>query len=638
MRCTLLLLMLSLSLGLQGCSTNGQPSAANRPSLDFKKADLPNPAELPARAPSAVPQPCPIQDGAAYDSSRPSNRVQVNAAALDFQPGNAPGQFSLGTSAYAIYSFDVSNFLGSPVLHSIWSSAPAAGTAWVGFANFTQQRWDWVALDAGGSADMPSLPDYILSGNTLYAVLLVGGTGNATLDLLFLGDPMLCDALIAPSTVELNSTLHFNGGFVPGETITQWEWDVEGDSVYESLQPGALDATFNFGSGDFHPALRVQTAEGNSYTASTTVHVVGGPHNWVVSEVCLPASADESFSHPQLAVIGGRPALGYIYSFNGNEVTQAYKQLQIRRADAPVPTAWLDPLSPDTISLDMTRLYALEDYYGRAAVLLQDPLSGNLVFCITSDTMLSSWIEPIYLPSSLGSERCADMARIGNEIAIARITGNGRFIILYSAPPPFFSLTSEANQLPQGGLVGGLSYTELALAEINGRAAIASSIDSSGSYSVSYARATDAHGSAPWDLDVYAHGTFSLSPCLAPSAAGGKPLIAASDGNNSFYSYSSVADGGVAADWTMGDPVLDTSRWIDLGPDGGGLPQCLVNQSSGGNAVGVNWISGVVNSYEEIDHNFLGLGDRCVVTTCEGTPIVAYEDPTTGGIKVAVLF
>lgn len=245
---------------------------------------LPLPSQLPRD--TSTTQPEFFLNGTYIDSSFGSSHnvttIGAPANAVIFEPNFDAGIDSgLTGAAYAGYSFNTRGELnGNTQMRLNWhSELQHPNNLFVGIANFSHNAWDWytylgginTVIDLGAKyADCQS-PD-----GTIFVVVLFIGHGSAALDNLLLGEPVFYISTYAdPDNADtvLNTTIHA-GLFVQGSTISHYDYDFEGDGIWDVQY--SLDATIAHTysvHGIYHPKVRGTTALSTTAVGTTTVYV-----------------------------------------------------------------------------------------------------------------------------------------------------------------------------------------------------------------------------------------------------------------------------------------------------------------------------------------------------------------------------
>lgn len=278
-------LLASLLLMLTSCG--GQSAAPGQPAAPQGGLQLllPAPSQLrTARFTLAEG----AADGADYDPLKPNNRVSVAANDGIFAPSTAINPSPTGL-AYAIYDFHLPNYAGELVdLDFDWTSAPAAGSAFIGLANFGSDRWHWIPLPADNSLSFPGIAQYRNPADHLYLAVAVSGTVPATLTFIQLSMQQAPEALLTSDvdsgTAPLTVSFDASGSSDSDGSIVSYEWDFNGDSNF--TQTVEEVAAFNTATpapvtydnpGSYNVQVRVTDDDGKSDLATLQINVTLSP-------------------------------------------------------------------------------------------------------------------------------------------------------------------------------------------------------------------------------------------------------------------------------------------------------------------------------------------------------------------------
>ena len=169
-----------------GCAGPHTPSNSPTPQTGFPL--LPAPAELARR--TAFTEGGLVNEGAYYESALPMQRVSTAGTDANFIPTSdgAPG------IAFAVYSFGAEDYNRDLNLRFTWAQLPQTGRLWVGLANFSTNRWEWLHpsdVNVVGFKHLANHTGPAAAGYPLYCVVCLTGGGGpfAVLDRVRLGVP-----------------------------------------------------------------------------------------------------------------------------------------------------------------------------------------------------------------------------------------------------------------------------------------------------------------------------------------------------------------------------------------------------------------------------------------------------------------
>jgi hypothetical protein len=251
---------------------------------------LPRPADLPL-APAApragsLTEADILRQGAQYEAGLAHDRVTAAAPLAVFSPAFAPAGSGLDGCAYAIYRFQLSGYDREPLLRLSWDAPPPAGALYLGLANFASDRWDWQQPASSAQLELAALAPYTAGDGSFYVAVLLLGDQPASLTSLRLGEAypvavLEADALSgeAPLLVSFDAS----GSTTPEGTLTLFDWDFDGDGVYDQNTGTTPAVQHNYATpGTFAPAVRVTNSLGHSATASLSIEVTApAPTDWM---------------------------------------------------------------------------------------------------------------------------------------------------------------------------------------------------------------------------------------------------------------------------------------------------------------------------------------------------------------------
>lgn len=242
---------------------------------------LPAPLELEKRAVSAFTDGDRIKHGEGYTPMIPINLCTDAGEDALFSPAwsDVPSHL-IGNVAYAGYQFDLTGYTGPQDLYFSWGGTGAGDLSecWIGLANFTLNRWDWVNLPASDKMNVPAMmTDYKSLSDQFFVVTLFLGTTQWQLSWLSAGYPPVQVQITAtpphciPNIVEVQ--FDATGSDTPNG-VAKYEWDLDGDGAFElDTDTTPTCAKTYTVAGLIHPAVRITGPDGITGTASTTLYV-----------------------------------------------------------------------------------------------------------------------------------------------------------------------------------------------------------------------------------------------------------------------------------------------------------------------------------------------------------------------------
>ncbi|HES57972.1 MAG TPA: hypothetical protein ENO21_00920, partial [Firmicutes bacterium] len=201
---------------------------------------LPRPSELPLetepRGVSYTEQSL-YEYGGNYQTSLPFQNYTEALSGGEFDSSWSGS--GLEGAAYAMFQFTVDGYDRLPQLRYRWTTPPdPISAAYIGLADFTNDRWDWWQCDEHGWFSFGDIAPYTRPADDamIAAVVVAGATGTASLRYLRLGHPGVEAVLtsipptgIAPLSVTLNGggTTTFLG------SVTDYHWNFDGDGTID---------------------------------------------------------------------------------------------------------------------------------------------------------------------------------------------------------------------------------------------------------------------------------------------------------------------------------------------------------------------------------------------------------------------
>jgi hypothetical protein len=262
----LLLALLAAGCGTAGhpglTGTAGQPGGTAAPAVP----GLPAPASIPPRHTSTLVD---IVDGRDYDPQLNQRADNPAGVAAGFTPDNAsvPARAAL---AYAVYELVPDTSIPAAQLHLAWNTpAPAAGSVWVGLADFAANRWDWqpASPDNNYPVDLAGGSNVGSGGRVLAAVLVTGGAPCSLnrVRITAANMPPSADVNFTPPNQPAPFTMQWDASNKSDDddgAIVLYEWDFDGDGTYDTAD---TDGTADFNgtqNGSFLCWVRLTDDEG----------------------------------------------------------------------------------------------------------------------------------------------------------------------------------------------------------------------------------------------------------------------------------------------------------------------------------------------------------------------------------------
>lgn len=225
--------------------------------------------------------------GASFSPLLPHNRASVNATSVDLAPDwSSSGSMAFDHLAYATYHFTATGYDRDSRIEYSFSVPPsAAGSVWLGLANWSKDRWDWYHGGAAEAVTPVSLAPYFDFTANLLVVVLRTGTDLSTLANIRLGAHPPVPALsvdVAKGPVPLSVNLDASASSSGEGAITKFEWDYDGDGIYdEDSGTTPTAATVYSVNGVMQATVRVTNSFNITATRTVPVTVIGPwQHTW----------------------------------------------------------------------------------------------------------------------------------------------------------------------------------------------------------------------------------------------------------------------------------------------------------------------------------------------------------------------
>jgi PKD repeat protein len=223
-------------------------------------------------------------DGKDFSTLLPSQRISQAGSSAVFAPAWPPEGATGDKAAYGIYDFTLPAYFGTPVAIDLsWSDAPDSGLTYVGLANFNTNRWFWKPVPVSQHVTYGGFANFIGPADNCMLAIVVLGTNAVILDSIQISTPQPptasliadVDSGIAPLSVNFDGS----GSIDPDGSISNYEWDLDGDGLYNETGPelsaqGNPAAAFIYDNpGSYVARLRVTDNDANQSDASAEINV-----------------------------------------------------------------------------------------------------------------------------------------------------------------------------------------------------------------------------------------------------------------------------------------------------------------------------------------------------------------------------
>jgi len=268
-------IVLTLALAACGGPANLADSQAQQltPRSSAPALQLPAPAELARRV--SLTDRDRVCLGSEFGAALPLQRVTASGNFAAFDAAYTAGG-SFDTLGYATYAFNLVGFDGTALSMS-WDALLPEDSLWLALSNYASARWDWFNVDPAAQFDVPSIAPYIDSeSGTLFAVVLVAGEFQGQLQWIRWGGNVPPTAALAADPTSgdapLNVAFDASASLDPDGTITKFEWDWNGDSVYDANGSEPTIEHLYVKGGNY--MVKVRVTDGAGATATATRNVV----------------------------------------------------------------------------------------------------------------------------------------------------------------------------------------------------------------------------------------------------------------------------------------------------------------------------------------------------------------------------
>ena len=278
-------------------------------------------------------------------------------------------------------------------------------------------------------------------------------TATITITVNVVGNSSPVAALTAtPDTGDypLTVTLDASASSDPDGSIVNYEWDFDGDGVYDGYgSVSSAGHTYTY-IGVFTAKVRVTDDQGAQDTATATVVV-----NYVFTPVAVDTAGDVGW-YTSLAVVDGNPAISYCDWTNGD--------LKYVRAGDASGSTWDTPVAVDTAG--QVGLYtSLAVVDGNPAISYFDYSNDDLKYVRATDSSGSAWDTPVKIDTGGWVGQCTSLAVVDGNPAISYYDFAGGDLRYVQATDSGGTAWSTPLTLDSVGSVG--RYTSLCVVDGN---------------------------------------------------------------------------------------------------------------------------------------------------------------------------
>ena len=297
LRTTRPLLLFTLML-LAGCGAGSGSNVPETPGASDDTAGLSLPAPEDLRQLSAAAD-SPFSNACDFDMDLPYSRVSPQDEALHFIPEKdfETGQIS---PAYAMYRLRVPDYPHETVLQ-IETANHLADHAWVGFANFERNRWDWQAFQDEQLPNYQNAYDPEIHVRDNEIVIAVVATSIISLQWLVAGDttqPYITN--VQPKLITTGEQVQLTAEFLYSPATT-YQWDL-GDGLLPGYSNSAAPVATAQGPGTYSGSLNVTNALGtDSFDFSYEIALASDVSPLHLE--AIPSQTEASVGEPVLVTI-----------------------------------------------------------------------------------------------------------------------------------------------------------------------------------------------------------------------------------------------------------------------------------------------------------------------------------------------
>jgi hypothetical protein len=472
-----------------------------------------------------------------------------------------------GDLAYGMYRLNPGVPQPTVQAVTVTLAAPGDGSpdhqAWIGLADFTTGSWEFSGPYTA-TQTLPAAQQHVSPQGNVFVVVVTYDFNTAYVAEVSLGLDVAGEMPFAdiyseyPSAdVQFNISVTASGSAAaPGRTLTNYEWDLDGDGIYneagtEATSEGNVNSTV-YGSdvggkpGVYYPQVRVTDDNAQQATAQMAVTFTG-------SQL---VAVDESFGsnsgeYVSLAVVDGKPAMSYYDALSG-DLRYAYSSTA--EGGSAADWTWINLDSAN----DTGKFTSLAVIGGKPAISYYDETTDELMYAYSdsaSGADANDWTIVTVDTADGAGARGTSLEEIDGKPAIA-----------YGVREPV-TLVQSLRYAYSSSADGSSGWTSLdidtdenaggapSLAVVNGKPAV--SYTRNGSVSLfsqlRYALSSADDGSAGWTTVLIFDPPFvGMGGESSLAVVGGKPAISylnQSGFDGVEYAYSDTADGATAADW-----------------------------------------------------------------------------------------
>ncbi len=256
------------------------------------------------------------QAGSEFLADLPFQRVTAAGSAARYAPVWDPAAPAVQDLAYAMYGFDLSGYDLDESVRLGWALAHASSDAWLGLADRNDDRWVWQPIPELGIV-RTAFENHIRADGLLLAVVMLTGSHEWELETIAIGrseNHPVASLIAAPTEglAPLEVTCDASASYDPNGQITRFDWDLDGDGVFE-VTAGTATQTVTYDAAGLHrPGVLVTDDEDLQDVAYAEVQAGLAP---VAMLYAHPAGGDAPLT-VQLNAAGSYDPDGDVSSFD----------------------------------------------------------------------------------------------------------------------------------------------------------------------------------------------------------------------------------------------------------------------------------------------------------------------------------
>jgi len=263
-------------------------------------------------------------NGADYETTLPNLRVSVAGTSLQFSANATVGDTS--DLSYAMYALDLTGYSDVSLLGLQWQGGAPGNSVYIGLANWSTKRWDWMAVPSTQETDIGPYTDYVNpNDNRMVICVLSTRFLTDTLDLVYFGTP----GVQAPENLAASDSTYVDhialtwdppssGPAPDGYSI--WRSDTQGGpyaQIDTSLTANYDDSTATLDTTYWYRVKSTKAQQSDSaFSNEDDGMASAGGAGWVITVAATVAQLQDP-NTISLADVNGNPAISYNRNASG---------------------------------------------------------------------------------------------------------------------------------------------------------------------------------------------------------------------------------------------------------------------------------------------------------------------------------